>query len=193
MFVPTIFALKGFISDDLFFTCVKVAHHLFSSIPFCQWGSMSLIISLLFAPDNQPKVTEAIKTVLKDDYNYDSTVRIFLLHFASGPCLTDLKSLEHLPSTLSHLYAMLLYWRRRRYSVLQEQEWSGNARVGSGCIVRRKLKKEIVNWLLPRISSARYLWTVGRTKCIITCLTSNRCANCTARYRNSRFHHWYQI
>ncbi|KJA16240.1 hypothetical protein HYPSUDRAFT_207206 [Hypholoma sublateritium FD-334 SS-4] len=34
-----------------------VAHHLFSSIPFY----------------NQPKVTEAIKKVLKDDYNYDST------------------------------------------------------------------------------------------------------------------------
>ncbi|KAG6840653.1 hypothetical protein C0991_005332 [Blastosporella zonata] len=34
-----------------------VAHHLFSSIPFY----------------NQPYVTEAIKKVLKDDYNYDST------------------------------------------------------------------------------------------------------------------------
>jgi hypothetical protein len=36
---------------------------------------------LFFAPVNQPKVTEAIRTVriLKDDYNYDSTVRIFLL------------------------------------------------------------------------------------------------------------------
>ncbi|KAH6892814.1 delta-12 fatty acid desaturase protein [Coprinopsis sp. MPI-PUGE-AT-0042] len=34
-----------------------VAHHLFSSIPFY----------------NQPQVTEAIKKVLKDDYNYDST------------------------------------------------------------------------------------------------------------------------
>ena len=45
---------------------------------------MSLFISLFFAPDNQPKVTEAIRTVLKDDYNYDSTVKIILLHFASG-------------------------------------------------------------------------------------------------------------
>ncbi|RDB19026.1 Acyl-lipid omega-3 desaturase (cytochrome b5), endoplasmic reticulum [Hypsizygus marmoreus] len=34
-----------------------VAHHLFSSIPFY----------------NQPKVTEAIKKVLKEDYNFDST------------------------------------------------------------------------------------------------------------------------
>ncbi|CAA7263772.1 unnamed protein product [Cyclocybe aegerita] len=34
-----------------------VAHHLFSSIPFY----------------NQPQVTEAIKKVLKDDHNYDST------------------------------------------------------------------------------------------------------------------------
>lgn len=34
-----------------------IAHHLFSSIPFY----------------NQPHVTEAIKKVLKDDYNYDST------------------------------------------------------------------------------------------------------------------------
>ncbi|KAG6885730.1 hypothetical protein C0993_010557 [Termitomyces sp. T159_Od127] len=34
-----------------------VAHHLFSSIPFY----------------NQPQVTEAIKKVLKEDYNYDST------------------------------------------------------------------------------------------------------------------------
>ncbi|KAJ7581901.1 delta-12 fatty acid desaturase [Mycena floridula] len=34
-----------------------ISHHLFSSIPFY----------------NQPKVTECIKTVLKEDYNYDST------------------------------------------------------------------------------------------------------------------------
>lgn len=34
-----------------------IAHHLFSTIPFY----------------NQPQVTEAIKKVLKDDYNYDST------------------------------------------------------------------------------------------------------------------------
>ncbi|TFK22250.1 delta-12 fatty acid desaturase [Coprinopsis marcescibilis] len=34
-----------------------VAHHIFSNIPFY----------------NQPQVTEAIKKVLKDDYNYDST------------------------------------------------------------------------------------------------------------------------
>ncbi|KAF9003035.1 delta-12 fatty acid desaturase [Cyathus striatus] len=34
-----------------------VSHHLFSSIPFY----------------NQPKVTEILKTILKDDYNYDST------------------------------------------------------------------------------------------------------------------------
>ncbi|TFK21587.1 delta-12 fatty acid desaturase [Coprinopsis marcescibilis] len=34
-----------------------VAHHLFSGIPFY----------------NQPQVTEAIRSVLKDDYNYDST------------------------------------------------------------------------------------------------------------------------
>lgn len=48
----------------------------------------SLFISLFFAPDNLPEVTEAIKTVLKDDYNYDSTVRKCFSHF--GPGLTDL-------------------------------------------------------------------------------------------------------
>ena len=49
----------------------------------------SLFVSLTFqAPsfkskvhwplqDNQPQVTEAIKRVLKDDYNYDSTVSVF--------------------------------------------------------------------------------------------------------------------
>ncbi|KAF8638483.1 hypothetical protein AX17_002172 [Amanita inopinata Kibby_2008] len=36
-----------------------IAHHLFSTIPWY----------------NQPQVTEAIKRVLKEDYNYDSTVR----------------------------------------------------------------------------------------------------------------------
>jgi len=65
-----------------------VAHHLFSSIPFCK-----LVYAVLFpnyfsffglystpaqpsfsATDNQPYVTEAIKKVLKDDHNYDSTV-----------------------------------------------------------------------------------------------------------------------
>src|ERR1700731_3033931 len=40
-----------------------VAHHFFSMIPFY----------------NQPQVTEAIKKVLKDDYNYDSTVSSLLV------------------------------------------------------------------------------------------------------------------
>ena len=89
--------------------CVSRLHTIcFLLSHFVSKSSTALhIISLLFSPDNQPKVTEAIKTVLKDDYNYDSTVRLFLL--LHWPCLTDLKSLEHLPSTLSHLYAMLLY------------------------------------------------------------------------------------
>ena len=45
---------------------------------------LKCLISLFFAPDNQPKVTEAIRTVLKNDYNYDSTVTTFILHFAGG-------------------------------------------------------------------------------------------------------------
>jgi hypothetical protein len=147
---PTIFALIVRFISDLLFTCVRLHTICFLLSHFVSevQGSMSLLISLFFPPDNQPKITEAIKMVLKDDYNYDSTVRLFLLHW---PCLTDLKSLEHLPSTLSHLYAMLLYWRRRRYSVLQEQEWSGNAHVGSGCIGRRKFKKRKIVSRLPSL------------------------------------------
>ena len=52
-----------------------VAHHLFSNIPFCESSSPFCHILSSSATDNQPYVTEAIKTVLKDDYNYDSTVR----------------------------------------------------------------------------------------------------------------------
>lgn len=56
--------------------------------------SLVLIYSLLYvnrlilvsvvltrsALDNQPQVTEVLKTVLKDDYNYDTTVCEALLH-----------------------------------------------------------------------------------------------------------------
>ena len=43
----------------------------------------------ILPPDNQPEVTEAIKPILKDDYNYDSTVRLITrFPFTSGH-LTD--------------------------------------------------------------------------------------------------------
>lgn len=38
---------------------IKIAHHLFSNIPWY----------------NQPYVTEELKTLLGEEYNYDSTVR----------------------------------------------------------------------------------------------------------------------
>ncbi|KAJ7595178.1 delta-12 fatty acid desaturase [Mycena floridula] len=47
-----------------------VSHHLFSSIPFY----------------NQPKVTECIKKVLKDDYNYDSTNTFRALYRSYTQC-----------------------------------------------------------------------------------------------------------
>ncbi|KIY51777.1 delta-12 fatty acid desaturase [Fistulina hepatica ATCC 64428] len=47
-----------------------VAHHLFSSIPFY----------------NQPEVTEAIKKVLKNDYNYDSTNTFRALYRTFSQC-----------------------------------------------------------------------------------------------------------
>ncbi|KAG5718825.1 Delta(12) fatty acid desaturase [Termitomyces sp. T112] len=48
-----------------------VAHHLFSSIPFY----------------NQPYVTEAIKKVLKEDYNYDSTNTFRALYRTFSQCI----------------------------------------------------------------------------------------------------------
>jgi len=48
-----------------------VAHHLFSSIPFY----------------NQPEVTEAIKKVLKEDYNYDSTNTFRALYRTFTQCI----------------------------------------------------------------------------------------------------------
>ncbi|KAG6887661.1 hypothetical protein C0995_013686 [Termitomyces sp. Mi166 len=48
-----------------------VAHHLFSSIPFY----------------NQPYVTEAIKKVLKEDYNYDSTNTFRALYRTFSQCV----------------------------------------------------------------------------------------------------------
>ncbi|KAJ3522555.1 hypothetical protein NMY22_g11846 [Coprinellus aureogranulatus] len=47
-----------------------VAHHLFSNVPFY----------------NQPYVTEAIKTVLKEDYNYDSTNSFRALYRSFSQC-----------------------------------------------------------------------------------------------------------
>ena len=56
-------------------TYKQVAHHLFSTIPFCKCFPVHSRLGLVTSsPDNQPFVTEAIKKVLKDDYNYDSTV-----------------------------------------------------------------------------------------------------------------------
>ncbi|KAF8344412.1 delta-12 fatty acid desaturase [Amanita rubescens] len=48
-----------------------ISHHLFSTIPFY----------------NQPQVTEAIKKVLKEDYNYDSTNSFRALHRSFTQCL----------------------------------------------------------------------------------------------------------
>ncbi|KDQ54173.1 hypothetical protein JAAARDRAFT_182561 [Jaapia argillacea MUCL 33604] len=47
-----------------------VAHHFFSTIPFY----------------NQPEVTRAIKKVLKDDYNYDSTNSFYALYRSFTEC-----------------------------------------------------------------------------------------------------------
>lgn len=53
-----------------------VAHHLFPNIPFCKsFCKPSSFSDPDFLPDNQPEVTRVIKPILKDDYNYDSTVR----------------------------------------------------------------------------------------------------------------------
>jgi len=54
-----------------------ISHHLFSSIPFCTFTLVRHFVCPFIngvKPDNQPQVTEHIKSVLKDDYNYDSTV-----------------------------------------------------------------------------------------------------------------------
>ncbi|KAF9057030.1 hypothetical protein BJ165DRAFT_3073 [Panaeolus papilionaceus] len=48
-----------------------IAHHLFISAPFY----------------NALKITEAIKPVLKDDYNYDSTPSFFALYRTFSQCL----------------------------------------------------------------------------------------------------------
>ncbi|KAF9012143.1 delta-12 fatty acid desaturase [Hymenopellis radicata] len=51
-----------------------VAHHLFSSIPFCTFCY------------NLPAVTEHLKPVLKDDYNYDSTNSFWALYRTFREC-----------------------------------------------------------------------------------------------------------
>ena len=80
MFVSNNFALiVGFISDDLL--CVRLHTICFLLSHFVsKIFNLFLLIILFFSLDNQPKVTEAIRKVLKDDYNYDSTVRIILIH-----------------------------------------------------------------------------------------------------------------
>ncbi|KAK7683609.1 hypothetical protein QCA50_013447 [Cerrena zonata] len=48
-----------------------VAHHFFSNTPFY----------------NQPKITEAVKKVLKEDYNYDSTNSLYALYRSFTQCV----------------------------------------------------------------------------------------------------------
>ncbi|PPQ67237.1 hypothetical protein CVT24_011556 [Panaeolus cyanescens] len=48
-----------------------VAHHFFSGAPFF----------------NGPKITEALKTVLKDDYNYDSTPTLYAFYRSFTQCI----------------------------------------------------------------------------------------------------------
>ena len=54
----------------------------FVGAPFCAYPSFGVEISdsdIFCAIDNGPEITKAIKGVLKDDYNYDSTVRPLFL------------------------------------------------------------------------------------------------------------------
>jgi hypothetical protein len=55
-----------------------IAHHIVSSIPFCEQQSNTFAIFLMnrHVSDNQPEVTEHIKRILMEDYNYDSTVSL---------------------------------------------------------------------------------------------------------------------
>jgi hypothetical protein len=55
-----------------------IAHHFFLQAPFCKFSSMAFSffpeVDVFLTTDNGPKITEHVKAVMKDDYNYDSTV-----------------------------------------------------------------------------------------------------------------------
>ena len=90
-----------------------IAHHFFSSIPFCEssrfwvrvWACVGCLLMGFWCVcgcvrvDNQPYVTEAIKGVLGEDYNYDSTVSAHILPPSFLP-----PSLPPLRPLLLHIY-----------------------------------------------------------------------------------------
>ena len=69
----------------------------------------SLIVLICWLSDNQPQVTECIKTVLKDEYNYDSTVRTDSSLYSYCSDIRVVFVLRLIPV----VYGMLLYRRRR--------------------------------------------------------------------------------
>jgi fatty acid desaturase len=87
--------LLGWVGRFFFFNVSHnhVAHHFFSTIPFY----------------NQPQTTEVLKNVLKDDYNYDSTVGFFVRLDTHADLIQSISSPEHLSCTVPQLYSMLLY------------------------------------------------------------------------------------
>lgn len=58
--------------------------------------------------DNLPAATECIKSLLQEDYNYDSTVRFFTFICVIS---NSLFILEHIPRLISELHTMLLHRR----------------------------------------------------------------------------------
>jgi hypothetical protein len=90
--------------------------------------SLSLTKVYIFVPthtDNLPEVTEAIKPVLGEYYNYDSTVRLSLFLLSALLIITlglsIIKACNIRPMEIFH--TMHVRGKRRRYSVLQKSVW----------------------------------------------------------------------
>ncbi|KAK7678671.1 hypothetical protein QCA50_018252 [Cerrena zonata] len=65
-----------------------IAHHFFSQAPFCKSDNQERIIPFdLSWLDNQPQITQAIRSVLKEDYNYDSTNSLYALYRSFTECV----------------------------------------------------------------------------------------------------------
>ena len=91
---------------------------------FFPWGAilyvvvsyLSQTVVSLAMTDNGPQITQAIRSALKEDYNYDSTVQWLLLLLQR----VANTSLEFILRTLAVIHAVCFHRGGRRDSVLQE-------------------------------------------------------------------------
>ena len=110
-----------------------VAHHLFSSIPFCAWSVLPISwLGWHF------KFNKTINhTLPRRSRRFSRMTTITIPPYVFSPIWSIAYSnphSEHLPCSLPYFHAMLLHWRWRRHCVLQEQGRESLPRSRTRCL-----------------------------------------------------------